>query len=184
MTYRDQIVAAVVTTLLAANTLAGVNVYAERDWPLTAVQLPSIMVKTPAERKDSLVRGVPQFTTTAMVMVLVRATGPTSQAVAGTLADICEQIEQAVISAGSAVQIMVQQFTTVETEIRTTSDGADPLGDALVSLACEFYEIFPAPDGPALAEIGLEIPLPISNGGTLLAGVNILNPDAAITVSP
>lgn len=182
--YREQLVDAVVLALIAANTIAGSSIYADRDWPLSEPQLPSILVKAPAERKESLVRGAPQFNTTATITVLARVSGVTSQAVAKLLALICRQIEKAVLSSGSPVQMMVQQFTSVDTETRQTSVGEKPLGDALLSIACEFYEEFPPCGGVPLNQVGFEITQAGDDAPVILSGSNIAAPGAEINFQP
>lgn len=185
--YREQLVDVVVQQLLAANTLAGTSVYAARDWPITEVQLPSIMVKAPTENKESLGRaGVPKFNTTSSIAVLMRATGASSAAVETTLSQMCDQAQTALLRAGQPLQLMVQQFRSVDTEIRTSSEGNAPLGDALMIIACEFYEEFDAlpADGQALSQVGITIPPPNAGATTIYAGANIADPSAPLTTNP
>ncbi len=184
--YRSTIVSAVVSTLTAAGTLAASSIYAARDWPLTAVKLPSIMVKAPTERKESAVRGVPSFTTVATIALLIRATGANSQAVEATLETLCGQVEQAVLSAGSAVQLLIQQFVSVDTEIRTSSEGGAVVGDAIMQIACEFFERFPplASQGTPLSQIGLVLTPAGTNPAPVLAGVSGSSPGAPPPIQP
>jgi hypothetical protein len=184
--YRELIVDSVVSTLIAAGTLAGETVFAERDWPVTVPQLPSIMVKAPAERKESNVRGASRFTSTATIVVLVRVAGATSASVSASLATLCSQIEQAILTDGSPVQNMVQQFTSVDTEARTSSEGSTPIGDAAISIAAEYFEEFqvPASAGVPLQQIGLQISQTDADSPAIIAGSNIANPGAPITSEP
>ncbi|WP_298281255.1 hypothetical protein [Acidocella sp.] len=171
--YRQQIADAVVSTLLAAATSAGGSVYADRDWPLTEPQLPAILVKCPYDRKESLVRGLPQFTTVSGILIVVRVSAVDSATAATTMATLLYQIEQAIISAGSPVQQMVQQFPAIETEVRSSSSGNTPISEALLKLECEYYEEFGplAALGTPVANFGMEVSQP-SGAPTIYAGVN------------
>jgi hypothetical protein len=184
--YRELIVDSVVSALIAANTPAGENVFAERDWPVTPVQMPSIMVKAPAERKESNVRGASRFTSTATIVVLVRASGATSAAVSASLATLCGQIEQAILTDGSAVQNMVQQFTSVDTETRTSSEASTPIGESAISILAEYFEEFQVSPsaGVPLQQIGLQISQIGTDAPAILAGSNIESPGAPITSEP
>lgn len=180
--YREQLVDQVVAVLLAAATDAGTSVYAARDWPLTEPQLPSIMVKSPVERKQSLVKGVPQFETVASIAILARTAGVTSAAVETELSNLCQQIETAVLSSGSPVQMMVEEFESVDTDIRTTSEGAKPAGDALIVIACRFYELFEPTGGDVLDQIS--ITMETGTGATISGAVNTADPGSVPTTQP
>jgi hypothetical protein len=184
--YRSQIVATVVSTLIAAATAAGSNVFADRDWPLTAPELPVIRVRTPSQRKEGLTAAIPQFNTTATINIMATVSGSSSASVVAQLEAFEDQIEQAILSAGSPVQLMVQKFVSVDTETRTTSEGANPIGDVLLSIACEFYEEFGplASLGTPITEIGFEISQPGTDAPVILAGVNIQSPCSPITTQP
>lgn len=171
--YREQIVDVVVSTLIAASTAAGSSIYADRDWPLTEPMLPAIRVKAPFDRKDSLVRGVPQFTSVAHVVLRISACGATSQAVVTLLSNICDQVEQALLSAGSPVQQLVQQFVAVETEMRTTSISDKPAGEVDMRIECEYYQEYGpfSALGTQITTIGMEISQP-SGAPVIRAGID------------
>ncbi|WP_227105149.1 hypothetical protein [Chromobacterium rhizoryzae] len=141
MLYRAQLRQAVVNALLQANTLAGQKVYAPRDLPTTPASMPLILVQTPLERKVSLGRHAPLFTTTATVAVNARVQGATVQQVEADLETLCEQIEEAVLTDYTVLK-MVQQVAAVDTEIDVTSESRSHLGEAWIRFDMEFPQAY------------------------------------------
>lgn len=172
--YRDQLVEAVVSALLAANTLAGERVYSNRNWPTVIQGLPVIRVKGIYERKQSLLRGSPQFTTTSTIAVFIQTTGDTEAAAELAGATICEQIEQAVIAGNSPVDQMVQQFSAVETEIRSSSEGEQPIAEILLKIDCEFYENIVVINGDELCGVEMDVSVP-GNSTPITAGAGTIS---------
>ena len=97
--------------MLDGGTLAGARVYEPHTWPMTEVELPALIVATPAERKESLARGVPQFFTTVTLAVLARVALPTEGGAEALLDQLADQVQRAVLcspddaGAGAAVQL-------------------------------------------------------------------------------
>ena len=133
--------------LLNAPTNAGARVYTARDWPTATPLLPNIRLAMPRESKASLGRNQPQFTTTATLAFHVRCQGATSALAEAALEVLCGQIEAVILTNQEALRL--QQFSTVDTDARTSSEGETPIAEAMIQVGCEFYERFnPAPGIP------------------------------------
>lgn len=133
--------------LLAAPTNAGSRVYTARDWPVTTPLFPNIRLAMPNERKSSLGRTQPQFTTTATLAIHARCLDATSALAEAQLEILCGQIEAAILTNQETLHL--QQFISVDTEARTSSEGAASIAEAMIQIGCEFYERFkPAPGVP------------------------------------
>jgi hypothetical protein len=141
MLYRSVVRDAIVTALIRAQTAAGSNVFAPRDWPETPVQLPTLIVTMPAENKQSWGPNGPKFTTTATIVVLGRLLGTTEMDAEAKLEALIEQIQNAVLPDFN-VLALIQEFSSVDTQISITDDGEDQIGEASVSFGCVFPEIF------------------------------------------
>ena len=133
--------------LINAQTDVGAKVFTARDWPSTPVGFPNIRLAMPRESKTSLGRTQPQFTTVATLAIHVRCSAVTSEQAEAELEVLCGQIEAAILTNQETLKL--QQFLSVETEARTTSEGSEPLAEALIQIGCEFYERFkPSPGIP------------------------------------
>lgn len=131
---------------LKGSTGAGDQVFIARTWPLSLSALPAIMVDPIyRERKQSLGRNAPQFTTITTIQVRGRVTSPAGPDDAGALAcaegleTLKNQIERTVINA-APIMSQIQQFTEIDIEFLLNSEGKQNIGELQMSMSMEFYE--------------------------------------------
>ena len=130
-----------IEALKKANTLAENRIYSPMDWPTTPAMYPVILVKTPRERKVSENRSIPKFTTTAELHLSLRVTENSEAEATDTLEALCEQVENAILTDYALIS-EVQQFSYVDTHIEVNSDQRKHLGEAVLQIGMEFYEVF------------------------------------------
>ena len=149
----------VVSQLRAAYTLAGQSVFENRALSLATALLPAITVQTPADQKQSMLRGGPQFTSTFLLEIILRVTGPTDDQAILTLEQLIGQVEAATLS-NQVIIDQVQQFSSVRTEQRVNVDGSAVLAEAILHLECEIYEDYRAPPSEPFTDIRVTVPEP------------------------
>ncbi len=149
--------------LRAADTLAGQSVFENRALSLTTGLLPAITVQTPADQKQSMLRGGPQFTSTVLLEIIVRVTGPTDDTAMHILEQLIGQVEAVTLS-NQVVIDQVQQFSSVRTEQRVSVEGSAVLAEAVLHIECEIYEDYRAPPFQPLTGIRATVPLLTENG--------------------
>ena len=141
MLYRSQLRDEAVAALVAANTDAADRVFSPRDWPTFSGLHPAILVKMAREQKNSLGRTIPQFNTTAFLLISARVNGKNEGEVEEKLDRLCEQIENAILTSYPIVS-QIQQFTHVDTQINITAETRGHSGEAAIEIGLEFYECF------------------------------------------
>jgi hypothetical protein len=156
--FRDQVRDAMVSALIEANTAAGTKVYAPKNWPETPQQLPVLIVSIPTEQKQSWGPNGPKFTTTAHIVVLGRVTGSTAMDAEAQLDILAVQVQNAILL-NLNVYALVQNFSTIQTQISITDQGELQIGEISVDFAAEFPEVFAPGVGP-LVSIGGTIATP------------------------
>jgi hypothetical protein len=139
--YRAQIRDAIVTALRNAQTLAGADVYAPRDWPETIVELPAIIVSMPSDHKENTGPFGPRYNTTATIVVLGRLKGQTAIDAEAQLEAFANQIQNAILT-DLATLSLVEKFSTIDTETAITDNGEDQIGEISIAFGADFYEIF------------------------------------------
>ena len=106
----------------------------------------------PTEQKQSINRGMAEFTTTASVVVQGQISAATAEAAQDAIEDLAYQVENAILK-GYWITSMIQQFSSVQTEIEVTADGRRQLAGFKMTLSAETFEAFDptvaAPVGPA-----------------------------------
>ena len=145
--YRVELREAAKTALLAANTLAGFNVFTARDWPVSPSSLPCIYLQVPVDHGDSDGRGQPSFTRVASLMIVAFvAYGEPGQG--ENLLDVMtEQIELCIMQ-DVTLQGMIQQVVQIHTELVLDASNADAIGEARMRFDLEFTETYPLPGVP------------------------------------
>ncbi|MFM0306273.1 ABC transporter permease [Paraburkholderia sp. RL17-383-BIF-A] len=142
---------ALFVTALTGTTDAGAAVYSPFDWPTASDSYPLILVHARKERKESLGRNVPQFNVTATLEVIARTKSPALVGDAGSAAALAAaerlkaQIETALINnpaiwADPAGGQRIQQFSSVDSDISTSSEGDMPMAELLMSIDVEFFQ--------------------------------------------
>ncbi len=138
MLYRAQLRDTAAAQLVAANTLAGANVFVPRDWPTNAGIYPAILVQAYRERKDA--RGhsqVPQFIATARLSIVGRLQAVTAESAEEQLDEFCEQIELAVLTCQAILQ-NVSRITYVETDMGVSAEGRQHIGEVQIDFGLEY----------------------------------------------
>ncbi|MBB3256866.1 hypothetical protein F4827_001711 [Paraburkholderia bannensis] len=175
---------AIVVQGLTDVTDAGASVYSPFDWPTAQNAYPCILVRAPRERKTSLGKNAPLFSVTTTVEIYARtravaAIGDAGSAQALAAAEkLKSQIEVTLINNTSlwvdtnGVQI-IEQFSSVESEITTSSEGDMPMAELQMRLEIEFTqgpEDFYPIAGVPLAGIDMRVQEP---DGTVEPGFSI-----------
>lgn len=145
---------------LKGATDAGQAVYSPYDWPTAPDAYPLILVHARRERKESLGRNVPQFNVTATIEVIARTKSPALIGDAGSAAALLAaermkaQIETALINNPAIWSDpdggqRIQQFSSVDSDLTTSSEGEMPMAELLLSIDVEFFQgpddFFPIP---------------------------------------
>lgn len=154
----------VIDALKGFPTLARDRVYSLRDMPTKIKEYPLLNVDTPQERKESLGRNAPQYTTTATVIVTGTVASQNYADTVDQLEALSEQVVRAVVN-DPPLYNMIQQITTIDTQLATNSDGADQLGMLMVNFSIEYYEgpeDFHPLETDAFNDIAAQITLPDS----------------------
>ncbi|WP_342705144.1 ABC transporter permease [Burkholderia arboris] len=175
---------ALFVSALKGATDAGQAVFSPFDWPIAPDAYPSILVHARKERKESLGRNVPQFNVTATLEVIARTKSAALVGDAGSAAALAEaeklkaQIESALINnpaiwADPSGGQRIQQFSSVDSELTTSSEGEMPIAELLMTIDVEFFQtaddFFPIPLTP-LQGVDLTIQEP---DGTTQPGLTI-----------
>ena len=138
MLFRAQLRDTAAAQLVAANTLAGANVFVPRDWPTNTGTYPAILVQAYRERKDS--RGhsqVPQFIATARLSVVGRLQAATASDAEAALDEFCSQIELAILTCQAILQ-NVSRIAYVETDMGVSSEGRQHIGEVQLDFGLEY----------------------------------------------
>ncbi|WJN74369.1 ABC transporter permease [Burkholderia anthina] len=175
---------ALFVTALKGATDAGQEVFSPFDWPTGPDAYPSILVHARKERKESLGRNVPQFNVTTTVEIIARTKSAALVGDAGSAAALAAaeklkaQIESVLINnpaiwADPAGGQRIQQFSSVDSELTTSSEGEMPIAELLMTIDVEFFQtaddFFPIPLTP-LQGVDLVIQEP---DGTTQPGLTI-----------
>ncbi|UEC03968.1 ABC transporter permease [Burkholderia vietnamiensis] len=175
---------ALFVSALKGATDAEQAVFSPFDWPTAPDAYPSILVHARKERKESLGRNVPQFNVTATLEIIARTKSPALVGDAGSAVALAAaeklkaQIESALINnpaiwADPAGGQRIQQFSSVDSELTTSSEGEMPIAELLMTIDVEFFQtaddFFPIPLAP-LHGVDLTIQEP---DGTTQPGLTI-----------
>lgn len=143
---RDLFVAA-----LKGQTSAGQAVYSPFDWPTDPKSYPTILVHCRKERKVSLGPNVPQFDVYSVMEIIARTRSPALVGDAGSAAALLAaealkmQIEVALIN-NPAIWVdpaggqRVEQFSSVESDVNSSSEGEMPSAELLMHVEVKFYQ--------------------------------------------
>ena len=175
---------------LKGATDAGQTVYSPFDWPTQQDSYPLIIVRAQKERKESMGKNAPLFTVTTTIEITARTKSPALAGDAGSavalasLEAIKGQIEVALIN-NPAVWAdpmdasggnRIQQFTSVDSEITTSSEGEMPMAELLMRIEVEFVQgpedFYPIPSNQIAGfDAGVAMP-----DGTVEPGFSITFP--------
>lgn len=172
---RDLFVAA----LKGGGTDAGSAVYSPFDWPTSPTSYPAILVHARKERKMSLGPNVPQFDVFAVMEIIGRTRSPAligdegSKVALQAAERLKFQIESVLINnptiwADPQGGQRIEQFTSVESDLSTNSEGEMPMAELLMSIEVKFYQ-GPEDFYPIVGE-------PLTSVGVHVDAVNVFDP--------
>lgn len=167
---------------LKGATDAGQSVYAPFDWPTSPSAYPLILVHSRKERKVSLGPNIPQFDVYTTVEIIARTKSPAMVGDAGSAVALAAaealklQIEMTLINnpdiwADPAGGQRIEQFTSVDSEINTNSEGDMPMAELAMTIEVKFYQgaelFYPIPTPPLEAvDIYVDTAQPYDPNGT------------------
>lgn len=111
------------------------------DWTTPPEVLPAILLRAPGERKESKLRGQPEFDTNITIEIEGRVQALTASDAQDAIEDLCLGIEQALLTNYDLISI-IQQVAAVETKIEITADGRVHIGGAMMHFVFECFESF------------------------------------------
>ena len=127
--------------LAAIERISGITVESPGDWDTVAAQLPNVKLRCGTERKSSITRTEPEFTTTVALEILARVEANSE----GDAQDCIEQlgalIESALLGNVAFVKLC-QQFSSVSTQTQISAEGKRHLGGIHMVIECEVFESF------------------------------------------
>lgn len=133
-------------TLLLNATIAGVNVFVARTWPVRLGEVPILIVDPIyTEQRQALGNNSPQFSTTTTVRIRGRVTAKADVDDTGALAcrDDLElmkfEIERTLINSND-LMTLIENFPAIDTEFAISSEGEQPVGELRMAIAMAFYE--------------------------------------------
>lgn len=167
---------------LKGATNAGQAVYSPFDWPTSPSAYPLILVHARKERKVSLGPTAPEFDVYTTIEIIARTKSPAQVGDAGSAAALTAvealkaQIEIVLINnpaiwADPAGGQRIEQFTTVDSEINTSSEGEMPMAELVMHIEVKFYQgpelFFPIPTNPLqTVAVNADMAQPFDANGT------------------
>lgn len=151
--YRVLLKQAAQKALLSANTFAGQSVIVDRSLPATSDKLPAIILTTPRDSASSSGRNPEGFTRVTTLAVRGLLTGNTPEEAGQKIDLFAEQIELALML-DTALQSMITQVTSLETETMLNSQTAEHTGEVRMLLGLEYMEYYPATGTPLTELVG------------------------------
>jgi hypothetical protein len=139
MSARRQLRLAVLGAL--RSSISGTTIVSPGDWPTPIEKLPALLVNAPNENKQSINKGMPEFTTTVSVVIQGQVTAANADQAQDAIEDLAYRVENAVLM-GYWTTRMVQQFSSIQTEVECTADGGRQLAGFRMTLAAEMFEAF------------------------------------------
>ncbi|WP_431276274.1 hypothetical protein ACQ858_08475 [Variovorax ureilyticus] len=146
MSARRQLRLAIVAALAAR--VQGTYQVTPGNWPTASEKLPALLVSVPTEQRTSINRGVPEFTTMISVVVQGQVDGLTAEEAQDRIEDLAYRVEEAILK-GYWVIRMIQQFSSIQTDVECTADGKRHFAGFRMTLVGEVFESFdPTADIP------------------------------------
>ena len=140
--FSEQLRGMMIAALLKANTLAGANVFAPRDIPLTDDELPGLTVDDQREESESRGNvGFPAFHTTAILVVDAKVEGETPEAAKVDLATLRRQIKVAVLTDWDIIT-SIEQVVAIRTETSISAGTKKHVGELRMQFALRYPEDF------------------------------------------
>jgi hypothetical protein len=127
--------------LNALNTLSGPSVDSPGDWDAQPKDLPNIKLRAIGDRKVSIGRVPPEFTTTVTLDLLLSAAGKTAEDAQDAIESLCGQVENVLLT-NQPLLAVVQQFNTVASDVSISAAGSQHIAQSRMQLECETFETF------------------------------------------
>ena len=154
---------ALFVTALTGATDAGAFVYSPFDWATAPDSYPLILVHARKERKVSLGPNTPEFDVYATLEIVARTKSAALVGDAGSAAALAAaerlkaQIEVALINnpaiwSDPTGGQRIEQFTSVDSDLNTSSEGEMPMAELVMQIEVKFYQgpedFYPIPAVP------------------------------------
>ena len=127
--------------LAVLQALPGVTVESPPATATQPKQMPYVGLRCGVERKASVEKRMPEFTTTATLEILARASATTAEAVQDEIEDLANTIELAVFGAPTVIALL-QQFGAVTSTTEISGEGSAYQAETLIAIDCELFEAF------------------------------------------
>lgn len=147
---------------LSGDAFAGVTIDSPGDWNTPPELLPAVLLRAPDDRKESIGKGAPQFTSTCTIEIEARVGEKTAARAQDSIEALCLAIEMALLTNNDLIRI-VSQVVSVESRTEISAEGRVHFGGSRMLFAFEVPEMFDsygtpgAMPGEPLA--GLPVPL-------------------------
>lgn len=141
---------------LSGDTFSQVTIDSPGDWDTPPEDLPAILLRSPDDRKVSISKGQPTFSTTVSIEIEARVSGLTAESAQDAIEELCFAIETALFSSYELTGAAALVACDTRTEV--TADGRVHFGAARMILQAELPENFDAfkPGDPVdLGDFGL-----------------------------
>lgn len=125
----------------ALGTITGLTVVSPGVWDSVPSTFPEAKVRVLVDRKTSTGRHEPGFTTVVTLQVKLAVQNTTAEAAQDDIEALGNLVEIAVLGSPALVG-QIQQFPQVVTETGVSTDGALPIGWAVLMLDVETFEHF------------------------------------------
>ncbi len=182
MLARRQFRLAVVSALQA---IGGLMVESPGDWNTPPAKLPAALVRVSGDRKESRGPQLPTFTTSVSLDIVLRVQAMTAEATQDSLEALGYTVEQQLLT-NYAVIGMLQQMSSVETEVEITAEGREHIGRASMRVVGELFESFdptaPAP-APSTWPVVPAPTVPLDSIGLHADLTNVFDPSGTYTPS-
>lgn len=132
----------------------GATIECPGDWTTPPEVLPAILLRTPRDRKDSIARTQPEFTTTITLEIEARIEASSAAVAQDAIEALGYNIEQALFTNYGLI-VIIQQIVSVDTETDISSAGRQHLGGLRMTIGIEVFEAFEPSPGIALTHIGI-----------------------------
>lgn len=169
----------------ALEAITGLTVQSPGDWATPSEKMPVALVRVTSDRKESVVKQAPEFTTTVTLEVQLRAQGLTETAAQDALEAWGYQVEQALFT-NYALVAMCQQIATADTDVEITAEGAQHIGAQTMRVECEMFESFDPTVTPPAASTWPVVPaptVPLDSVGIHLDMASPFDPNGTYTPS-
>jgi len=156
MLARRQIRLAALAALTGAS-FAGVVIDSPGDWSTPPEALPAILLRATDDRKESITKGQPEFTTTISLEIEARVGAVDDAAAQDAIEALCYAIEMALLTNYALISI-VNQVASFDTKMEISSDGKIHFGGARMTVnfeVPEMFDPFATVLPPALTSFGL-----------------------------